>query len=170
MKIPLSSKLGLLFGILNSLIWYLVAKKLGYYSADVYFTMNFVIILMLICGIFLSVFLTRKSNNGFIEFKNALKAGMLFTVILAIINAVFSYVYHNIITPDTVEYFLSIAKDEAEVLDLKGEELANYMDMAKSFFKSYRLIPSVLFFGLIISLLAGAVFQRKDPNTSTEAV
>ena len=164
MKLPLSIKLGFLFGTINAAIWYFVAKKLGYYSADVYFTMNFVTIVVLIIGIFLSIFLTRKNNDGYLEFKEALKTGMLFSLIVAILYALFSYIYHNIITPDTVQYFLSIAKEEAEILNLKGQELENYMTMAKSFFNSYRLIPSVLFFGLIVSLLAGAIFQKKDPN------
>lgn len=166
MKLPISVKLGVLFGITNSTIWYIISKKLGNYSADLYFNMNFVTIFILVIGIFLSIFITRRQNNGFIVFKGALKAGMLYSIVLSIIYAFFSYLYHNFITPDTVDYFVSIAKKEAEALKLTGVELENFMAMSRSFFDAYRLIPSVLFFGLIISLLAGAVLTKKDPSTS----
>jgi hypothetical protein len=122
----------------------------------------------LVIGIFVSVFFTRKNNNGYIEFKNALKAGMVFSLMVAIILAIFNYIYYTYITPDTIDYFLSEAKKAAIAHHAKPEEMKLFLDAARENLGSFRLIPPLLFYGLIISLLAGAVMQKRDPALPEE--
>jgi uncharacterized membrane protein (DUF106 family) len=168
MKIPLSLKLGIVIGILNCITWYAIAKQLGFYSDQVYRLRNFITLGVLVIGIFVSVFFTRKSNNGYIEFKNALKAGMIFSLMVAIVLAIFNYIYYTYITPDTIDYFLSEAKKAAIAHHAKPEEMKLFIDAARENLGSFRLIPPLLFYGLIISLLAGAVMQKKDPALPDE--
>ncbi len=165
MKISLNVKSAIIAGIINCIAWYAVAKSLGFYSIEVYVIRNFVTLGLLFTGIFITVFLTRKNNKGFLEFNNALKAGVVFSLILALTLAIFNYFYYTYITPDTIEYFLSEAKKAAIAHNVKDADLQKFLDGERSNFSSYKLIPPVLFFGLIISLLAGAIFQKKDPHS-----
>lgn len=168
MKIPINVKLGFLFGTINCVIWYAVAKNLGFYEVDVYVIKNFTTLIILAIGIFLSTFLIRKQYGGYIEFKEALKTGILYSLIIGITLAIFNYIYYNVITPDTIEFFVSEAKKYHEAHNVKGVELQQFMDAERSHFNSFRVIPPVLFYGLIVSLLSGVVFQKKDPNKPIE--
>jgi len=169
MKIGISVKLGIAAGIVNCLAWMAFAKKLGFYSIEVYIYRNFVTLGVLVVGVFLSVFLARRKKFGFIEFKEALKAGVMYSLILAVVLALFNYIYYAYITPDTIEYFLSEAKKSAAAHHIIEPELSQFLDRERTNFSSFKLIPPILFFGLISSLLAGAVFRKKDPNATISA-
>lgn len=164
MKISINVKLGVLAGMINCIAWYGVAKQLGFYSIEVYVIRNFVTLGLLATGIFITVYMAKKNNNGFLEFNNALKAGVIYSLILALTLAIFNYVYYTYITPDTIDYFLSEVKKDAIAHHVKDADMQKFLEAERSNFSSYKLIPPVLFFGLVISLLAGAIFQKKDPN------
>lgn len=139
---------------------------MGFYTVDVYVYRNFLVFGLIIFGVFLSVFITKRKNNGFIEFKEALKTGMLYCIILGVIVATFNHIYYKYITPDTIDYFLSEAK-KAMIEDkkIKPEDYSVYLDSARENYGSLRLVPPVLFWGLVISLLSGAILQKKNPHT-----
>jgi len=164
MKISATTKLSVVFGIMSCLAWYLLAKSLGFYSVSVYLYRFFFILGFLLIGIFVSVFLEKRKNNGFIEFKQALKVGMLYAIVFAVVVAIFNYFYHAFITPDTIDYFLSEAKKAAIAHHVKELEIPDILESEKKTFSSFRLVPPILFWGLIASLLAGAVLQKNDPN------
>jgi hypothetical protein len=93
-----------------------------------------------------------------------LRKGMFYSLIVAVIIATFNYIYYTYITPDTIDYFLSEAKKAAVAHDLKGDDLQKFLDGERNNFTSFKLVPPVFFFGLISSLLAGAIFSKKNPN------
>jgi hypothetical protein len=164
MKINLSIKLGIAAGLVNCIAWYMYAKQLGFYAIEVYVYRNYTTLALLLLGILLLAFLERRKNAGFLEFKDALRKGMFYSLIVAVIIATFNYIYYTYITPDTIDYFLSEAKKAAVAHDLKGDDLQKFLDGERNNFTSFKLVPPVLFFGLISSLLAGAIFSKKNPN------
>jgi hypothetical protein len=164
MQINITIKLSVIFGIISCAAWYILAKNLGFYSVSVYLFRFFFILGFLLIGIFISVFLNKKKNNGFIEFKEALKVGMLYAVTFALIMAIFNYLYHTFITPDTIDYFLSEAKKAAMAHHVKISEIPDIIESERKTFSSFRLVPPILFWGLISSLLAGAILQKHNPN------
>ena len=83
MKIGINVKLGVAAGLINCAAWYFIAKSLGYYSLDIYSYKYYITLLLLLVGVFASIYLQRKSQNGFIDFKYALKTGILFSLILS---------------------------------------------------------------------------------------
>ena len=107
MKITLNIKLGIAAGVINCIAWYAFAKALGYYSQDVYLYKFLVTLFLLIVGIFASIYFERKKEGGLIEFKNALKSGVLFALIFATILSIYSHVYHEVIAVDVIDYFVS---------------------------------------------------------------
>ncbi len=161
MKLGIQIKLGIIAGLINCLAWFAFAKKLGFYAVEVYIYRNYVTLAVLILGVFLSVFLTKQNQQGFLEFKEGLKTGLLYSVTLALVLAGFNYIYYTYITPDTIEYFLSEAKKSAIAHHLKEIEITKFLAEERSNFSSTKLVPPIIFFGLISSLLAGAIFQKK---------
>lgn len=163
MKIGINVKLGILAGVLNCAAWYGFAKSMGFYAVEVYVYRNYVTLAVLIIGIFLSVFLTKRGKQGFIEFKEALKTGVLYSLILAIVLALFNYTYYKFITPDTIDFFISEARNSDYAKNMSTSDLSKFLAEERSNFSSFKLIPPIIFFGIISSLIAGAIFQKKNP-------
>lgn len=164
MKIGINIKLGAIAGLLICIAWFAFAKSLGFYSVEVYIYRNYLTLALLIIGIFLTVLLTRKNQNGFIDFSQGLRAGVLYSLMIALFVMLFNYIYFKFITPDTIDFFISEAKNSDFAKKLSETELNEFLVAERSTFSSWKLIPPILFFGLISSLIASAVFQRKNPN------
>lgn len=164
MKLSLNIKLGVVGGLIICLIWYFASKSLGFYTTDVFKVRNFSILILILLGVFIAIYAQKKKNNGFLEFKDALKTGVVFCFVLGIIVSVFNYVYFEFISPDTLDYFLSNERKEAIAHNATAEQIKELESFYKAEKRPIRLLPSILFPGLIISLLAGALFQKKDPT------
>lgn len=165
MKLPISLTIGLVAGLIFSVTWYAMAKSMGFYAVNVYLYRNYLAFGLIFLGVFLSIFLTKRRGNGFLQFKDALRTGMFFSIVFAVVIALFNYVYYTFITPDTIDYFLSEAKRQMTEDKVKPEDFQKYLDSVRANYGSFRLVPPVLFWGLIISLLSGALLQKKPPAT-----
>jgi hypothetical protein len=168
MRLPISLTIGLVAGLIFSASWYAMAKSMGFYSVEVYLYRNYLAFVLIFLGVLLSVFLTKRKGKGFLQFKDALRTGMIFSVVFAVTIALFNYVYYTFITPDTIDYFLSEAKKQMTEDKVKPEDFPKFLDSVRSNYGSFRLVPPVLFWGLIISLLSGALLQKKNPVTFSE--
>ncbi|HEX8516581.1 MAG TPA: DUF4199 domain-containing protein [Bacteroidia bacterium] len=164
MKLPISITLGLIAGLIFSVSWYLMATSMGFYSVDVYKNRNYLTFVLIFVGVFLSVFIVKRKGRGFLQFKDALKTGMLYSLVFAVIIALFNYIYYTFITPDTIDFFMSEAKKQMIEDKVKPEDFPKFLESVRGNYGSFRLVPPVLFWGLIISLLAGALLQKKDPH------
>ena len=90
MRIILPIKLALAAGIINCIAWFGVAKSLGYYSLNIGQYRYFITLFLLVLGVLISIYYERKKQSGFIEYKEAVKSGVIFSLVLAIIISVFS--------------------------------------------------------------------------------
>ncbi|MCW3085439.1 MAG: hypothetical protein JWP12_2805 [Bacteroidetes bacterium] len=169
MKASKIISIGAAAGIIFSMTWYLMARTMGFYSVNVYVYRNILAFALIIIGVILSIFLTKRGNGGLLEFKEAMKAGMLYSLILASIVALFNYFYYTFITPDTIDYFLNEAKTVV-MADKKilPADYPQYLDAVRANYGSFRLIPPILFWGLIVSLITGALLNKKPPHTFSE--
>jgi len=165
MKIPLPIIIGIIAGLINSIAWYAFANKLGFYTVEVYIYRNYMTLALLILGVIVSIYLKKRKNGGLLEFKDALKTGLLYSIILAVILALFNYIYYTVITPDTIDYFLSEAKKSLIAHKIASQDIPKYLEAERANFSSFKLVPPILFFGLISSLLAGLAMQKKNSNT-----
>lgn len=163
MKIALNIKLGIAAGIINCIAWYAFAKSLGFYSLNIEQYRYYVTLLLLFSGIFISVYFERKKNTGFLDFKDALKSGILYTITLALILAIFNYFYYKFIATDAIEYFLSDAKRLMTAGKINEGDMKKNLEVIASYFGSFRMFMSTLIMGILISLLAGAVLRKKKP-------
>ena len=166
MKLPIPVKTAIAFGIINSAVWYLLALKMGFYSYTYYGIRLLIMFGFIFIGVFVSIVWSKKRAGGYIEFKECLKNGMLYSLVLALVVAIFNYVYHNFITPDTIDFFCSEIKKEGIANKQTQITIGQAIEAQKNSFSSFRLLPPALFSGLIFSLLAGAILQKNNPNNS----
>lgn len=164
MKTPVTILIGILAGLINSVAWYAFANKLGFYTIEVYVYRNYLTLTLLIIGVFLTIYLKKRKNQGILEFKDALRTGLLYSVVLAVILSFFNYIYYTIITPDTIDYFLSEAKKSLIEHKITAQDIPQYLEAERANFSSFKLVPPILFFGLISSLIAGLAMQKKNPT------
>lgn len=163
MKLPLNVKLGIGSGILNCIAWFIFSKTLGYYSIAVDQYRYYVTLLLLLLGIFISVYYERKNSGGYIEFRDAVKAGFLFTLILGAFLAVFNFIYYKFIAVDAVDYFLNEARKTMEEGKIKEEDIVKNLEVLKSYFGPFRMLMSTVIMGIILSVLSAAIFRKKKP-------
>ncbi len=167
MKIGINIKLAIIAGIINCIAWFAFSKSLGYYSISIEQYRYYVTLFLLLSGIFISVFIERKKNEGAIEFKDALKTGILYAITLGLMLAIFNYIYYKYMAVDAIDYFIGEARKLMEAEKLKEKEILAYLDTLKSYFGSFRMFMSTLIMGVIISLLLGAILRKKKSNTQT---
>ena len=72
---------------------------------------------------------------------------MLFSLIVGLILAIFNYIYHTFITPDTIDFFVSEAQKASALHHKTPAETEQYVEIQKDSLSSYRLLPPTLFVG-----------------------
>ena len=164
MKLSIPVKIAIISGMVTCITWYLLALKMGFYSYTYYGIRLLIMFGFIFTGVFTSVILSKRKVGGFFEFKECLKAGMLYTIILALIVAIFNYVSHTFITPDTIDFFCSDIKKTGLEHRQSQAIITQAVEAQKNSFSSFRLFPPALFSGLVFSLLAGAILQKNNPN------
>lgn len=165
MKINLSIKLGILAGLINCIAWYFIAKSLSYYSLFIEQYRYFTTLLLLLFGIAVSIYFERKNKGGFINFKEAAKSGILFTLALSLILAVFNYIYYKFIIPDSIDFFVSEERKAWLTHNRTLEETNKYI--AEYYIPSYgtfHILMTTIILGIILSLISGTILRKKNPH------
>jgi hypothetical protein len=163
MKVGMNVKLAIVAGILNCIIWYFAARSVNFtIEAENYRYIATLVLLLL--GVFLSVYFERKENGGFLEFKQGLKAGLLYAIVLGAILGIFNYFYYSMIAPDVIPLFKSEQKKLMIAQKLSENDILKNLEVVDNYFGSFRMAMSTVIIGLILSLIAAATFRRKNPG------
>lgn len=150
-------------GLINSIAWYALSRSLTCYEVATIDLYRFLTgLLLFIIGIFICIFLKRKHNGGYIEFKQAFQTGFVFTLFMAIILAVFNYLYYKFIAPDAVEFYVSEAKKQVQSEKITPEELVRFEERVRNYFGSFKMLMSTLMIGVIISLIEAGILRKKN--------
>ncbi len=161
-NIGLNVKLGITSGLLICLVWFFAAKFLGYYSLQIYSYKFYSTLLFLLLGIFVSAFYERKINGGVIDFKRAVKTSLLYCIVLAVVITIFNFLYHKFIAVDAVDYFVSQEKQAWIANNRTETEVKKYLEQYYvPSFGSFHTFMTTLIWGVLLSLLAGAVVRKK---------
>lgn len=109
----------------------------------------------------------NKLNSGFISFGECLKIGVTICVIAALLYAVFSIIF-NMIFPEFAQEILNRVKEEI-IKQGEGkpkEQTQMALSMTETMMKPYIVLPFTIamyaFFGLIYSLIIGAVVKKES--------
>ncbi|WP_116790807.1 DUF4199 domain-containing protein [Flavobacterium psychrotrophum] len=111
----------------------------------------------------------KKLNGGFISYGQALKIGVIVTVIASIVLGIFNIIF-NLILPEIQVEMIQKAKENMvkQNPNMTSEQLEAGLQVAEVFMKPYVLLPlSILmyaFIGLINSLIIGAIVKKENPG------
>lgn len=111
----------------------------------------------------------KEGNNNLLSLGQALKIGLGISLIAGIISILWQLVMTNVLDPNYAENMIQVQRDamiEAQP-NMTDEQLDQTMDMMSGFSNPFftaavGLIASV-FFGFIISLVAGLIMKKEDP-------
>ena len=153
---------GIAAGLINCIAWYALSRTLTAYEVAAVDMYRLLIgLFLLISGIFVCIFLKKKKNNGFIEFKSAFQTGVVFALFMALILAIFNYLYYKFIAMDAVEFYVSEAKKQALENKVSAEDLPRFEERVRNYFSSFKMLMSTVMIGVIISLIEAGILRKK---------
>lgn len=114
--------------------------------------------------------LFKTENSGFLTLGQALKTGVAISLVAGIIGVVFNYIFMNFIDPDFIQKTLDFSREQMieNYPNMTEEQIENSMAISAKFMSPWIMsaiaILATLFFGFIISLVAGMIMKRNPPN------
>ena len=147
-----------------------IAFQLMLFFLDMHYkndsTAGIVSLVIMIGIIFYSLTQFRKSNEGFISLSDSLKIGMGTSLVSALIGIVYSQILINFIDPDTLTKSLELSMETIRIqnpeMPQEALETARSIQekMSSPIILSAVQIIFALFFGFIISLIAGLIVKK----------
>ena len=165
---------GVLFGvvmILEFVIMYIIGMKslVGTSVGLVVNLANYLILPILFIYIGCNNY-KKNINNGFVTLIECLKTGVSITFIAALIYALFNVIF-NFIFPDFINEMASITKEAMlqQNPSMTAEQLETGISLMKKFMSPLFVFPVTIamysFFGLIYSLIIGAILKNEKPQS-----
>jgi uncharacterized membrane protein YeaQ/YmgE (transglycosylase-associated protein family) len=112
----------------------------------------------------------KNGNGGFLSLGEALKTGLAIALIAGIVGSIFSYLFVTVIEPDFAVNMLEATREKMieQNPEMTEEQMTVTLDitekmMSPGILVAFGIIAS-LFFGFIISLIAGLVMKQNRPE------
>lgn len=112
----------------------------------------------------------KKDNGGYLSLGEAIKTGLAISLIAGILGVLYSFIFMNYIEPDTTAQILEMTREQMyeQNPNMTEEQAEMALSMTKTFtspgiMAAFGIIAS-LFFGFIISLIAGLVMKQPKPE------
>ncbi len=157
---------GLMLGLVSILI-----AVVNFAFGDVYkphWSISLISFAATIVFIVLGLKKIKENNGGFLSLGESLKTGLGIALISGIIYVIYFYLFTNFIEP---EYFSNLAKVQEVTLletypNFTDEQMESAMQMSQKF-SGFGMISAIvvimsLFFGFIISLIAGLIMKKTN--------
>jgi len=109
----------------------------------------------------------EEDLGGYISFGRAFTVGILTTLVLAIINAIWTYIFMSFIAPDMVDMIMDAQMQAMSEQGMDEDAIEQAIEMSKGFMSpgmiSVMSIFGSLFMGAIISLITSAIMKKNSP-------
>lgn len=158
---------GVLLGILSIILGVIMYVTNAYLAPSfIYTAIGF---LILIGVITMAIKAYKAENGGFLSLGEALKVGIGVAVIGGIISAIWSFVLMNFIEPEFMSQMMETQREQMAEANpnMTESQMEAAMEMGANFSSPW-LIMAIslignLFFGLLISLVAGLIMKNENP-------
>ena len=155
-----------LTSILTSVSVYAMGK-----AYDPHWSVSVISFAIMIAIISFGIKKVKESNDGFLSLGEALKVGLGIALIAGIISVVYTYIFTTVIEPD---YFTTMAEVQEQKwidADMSEEQMetasAMMEKMSGPMITSAISIIASLFFGFIISLIAGLIMKQSNEEITS---
>jgi len=106
--------------------------------------------------------------GGYISFGRAFGLSMLTVLIMAVLGAIFTYVYMAFIDPGMTERLIEMTREQYENMGMSEEQIEQSLGMAKTFMEPHWAalfgILGNLVFGAIVGLIISAIMKKNPPE------
>jgi hypothetical protein len=157
------------YGLLTSAGFILVT--LLFYALDVDRTgwVNYLTFLILIVGIFVGTKAYRdKFSGGYLSYARCLGSGVIISVIVGIVLAVFTYLFYSFFDPSELVKIIEATEQNMVDKGMTDEQIDQAMAFSKKFMSpigmSVSLIFAMTFWGTIFSLII-SIFLKKNNDS-----
>lgn len=167
-----TKKIGLNYGLILGLIsvaFSVIIWVLGYAIERPWWTSVLSFVIMLLVIVYgLKAF--KSGNSGFMSLGQAIKTGLTIALIAGIISALYTYVFVTVIEPDFVGQILEETERQMyeQNPNITSEQAEMGLSMTEKFTSPWMMaiftIIGSLFFGFIISLIAGLIMKNNKPE------
>lgn len=141
------------------------------YSVDVSRTgwVNYLSFVILIIGIVIATIAYRdKINSGFLSYGRCLSIGVLISLVVGIVMAIYSYVFFSYFDPGALDKLLEASEQEMINRGMSDEEIDLAMPftekMMSPVFLSITSLLSMVLYGTVFSLIT-SIFIKKEDNS-----
>lgn len=151
--------IGGLAGVIISLIFYFTDLQFESWS-------KWVSTLVMVIAIILGIKSIADDNKGkLIPFGTLFKAGMIITIIIAVISIIYFLIYTNFIETDFIDKILDVSRKQMAEKGLSEEQIETALNMSKSFMSPGMMIVfsllGSLIFGALTSVVGAAIFKNE---------
>ena len=169
---PKPGKFGLTFGLILGGIGIVLALML--FSLEMHYKrgweINLINFIITTSVIVLAISQFKKANQGFLSLGEAMKVGLGTAVVAGVVAILWNMVFTNFIEPDFMDKIFEISRDEMieQNPTLTDEQIEQGEGMIRLFtgtgMIAVMLLVGSLFFGSIISLVAGLIMKKQKPE------
>jgi uncharacterized protein YneF (UPF0154 family) len=129
-------------------------------------TLNFILVLILIVGLFLTMKHTRDYlMGGYISYGDSFKNGFITSILSSFVFLVYYYAMLKF-NPATFEKMMEIFLQELANKGSSEEEMEVYMKLMGPGIFSFSMFFSNVLYGAIFSALLGFFIKRENPNSN----
>jgi len=112
----------------------------------------------------------KQENEGFLSVAESLKIGLAISLIAGIIATIYGYIFMTVIEPDFANQMLEAAREQmiTQNPDMGQEQIDLAMGITEKMMEPWIMTAMgmifTLFFGFIVSLIAGLVMKQNRPE------
>ncbi|MDR3693863.1 DUF4199 domain-containing protein [Mucilaginibacter sp.] len=106
----------------------------------------------------------RDSLGGFISFGQAFVAGLLYSIIGAVVISIFIYIYFAFLSPGVFEKIMDTQKDAMTQKGMSSDQIDQAMEILKKYgalITAFFSIFAIAIFGIIVALVGAAIFKKE---------
>lgn len=164
-------KLALNFGVLTglfSILLSVIVYVMGVYLEKPWWST--VLITLVGFGITYYAFIQYRSQlGGYLTLGQAMKLGVAIALIAGVIASLSNYIFMTYIEPDLVDQMIELGRRNLEESGngLSDEQIEMSLEMSRKFMQPWIMaamgVIASVFMGVIYSLVAGLILQKKNP-------
>jgi hypothetical protein len=154
------------YAVITAIVMIIVG--VGLYVGGLAFTSwaEYVGLVPFLIGIILNAVAFSKANDEFVTFGNVFGSGFRATALITIIMLVWSFI-SILIFPEMVTKGMEMAREGMLKKGMSDDQIDNAMNMARKYFKLFMIMGVIfryVFWGVIFSLIGGAIAKKKGNN------
>jgi len=162
----------LIWGIIIGLVFIIYSVVLYILDLTTNRTLGMLSFLILVAGLVIATLNYRNSvRGGYISFGTAFSFGILVAVFAAVISSVYSYIQMTVIDPGIIQKIQDLAMEKMTQKGIPEEQLDSVMEISRKFMSPIVISISALIqtalFGVVFSLIIGAIFKKDNPEEVT---